>query len=55
MKSYEDFISMSQDELYDYAELVGESNARMEFLSAWLLHKEEKEMEKLLKIYKWGD
>lgn len=55
MKDYEDFINMTQDELYDYKELVGESWARMEYLTAWLKHKTEKEKDEIVKLYQWGD
>lgn len=55
MKRYEDFVAMSQDELFDYKELVGEELAQIEFLAARQDYENEKELDKLLKLYKQGD
>ena len=55
MKDYEDFKSMSEDELYDYKEVVGESWARVEYLNSWLKYQTRKGMEELVKLYQWGD
>ena len=55
MKSYEDFTRMSEDELYDYKELVGESWALLSFLTAKLKKENKEEMEKLVKVYQWGE
>ena len=55
MKSYEDFLNMTQDELYDFRELVGSDWAILEFLTARRIYEEEKKLEEYKKIYQWED
>ena len=55
MKSYEDFTRASEDELYDYKELVGEAMAHTINISAKLKKENREEKEKLVKVYQWGE
>lgn len=55
MKDYDDFYNATEDELYDYKELVGETYARIEYLNAWLKVQNRKELEEIVKTYQWGE
>lgn len=54
-KRYIEPTRMSEDELYDYKEVIGESLAQNMTLAAKLKKENKEEREKLVKVYQWGE